>query len=116
MSTLPEPVPVEETPDLYGAYPRLTPEQIERLAALGVRQETQAGDVLYREGDTDCEFILILEGKVAIVEGLDTPAERVVSVHGRGRFIGELGLLIGQPFFLSAVVRGPGAVLRVPTD
>jgi thioredoxin reductase (NADPH) len=116
MSTLPEPLPLEETPDLYGAYPRLTSEQIERLAALGVRHDTQVGDVLYREGDTDCEFIVILDGKVAIVEGYGTDAERVVGVHGPGRFIGELGLLIGQPFFLSAVVREPGAVLRVPTD
>jgi thioredoxin reductase (NADPH) len=116
MSALPEPVPLEETPDLYGAYPRLSPEQIERLAELGTRQETQAGDVLYREGDMDCEFIVILEGRVAIVEAFGTPTERVVSVHGPRRFIGEFGLLIGQPVFLSAVVREPGAVLRVPTD
>ncbi|HEY0344116.1 MAG TPA: FAD-dependent oxidoreductase [Solirubrobacteraceae bacterium] len=116
MSTLPEPVPLEETPDLYGAYPRLSPEQVERLAQFGARRETQAGDVLYREGETDCEFIVILEGKVAIVEAFGTPAERVVSVHGPRRFIGEFGLLIGQPVFLSAVVREPGAVLCVPTD
>jgi thioredoxin reductase (NADPH) len=113
---LPERQPLEETPDLYGAYPRLDPEQIERLQTLGVRRDTQAGDVLYREGDTDCEFIVILEGRVAIVEAYGTDGERVIGVHGPRRFIGELGLVVGQPAFLTAVVREPGAVLRVPTE
>jgi thioredoxin reductase (NADPH) len=116
MPPLPEPQPLEETPDLYGAYPRLDPEQIERLHALGVRRETQAGDVLYREGDTDCELIVILEGRVAIVEAYGTDGERVIGVHGPRRFIGELGLVVGQPAFLTAVVREPGAVLCVPTQ
>jgi thioredoxin reductase (NADPH) len=116
MPPLPEPQPLEETPDLYGAYPRLDPEQIERLQALGIRRETQPGDVLYREGDTDCQLIVILEGSVAIVEAYGTDGERVIGVHGPRRFIGELGLVVGQPAFLTAVVREPGAVVCVPTE
>ncbi|MGH2941435.1 MAG: FAD-dependent oxidoreductase, partial [Solirubrobacteraceae bacterium] len=107
---------LEETPDLYGAYPRLEPEQIERLSPLGVRHDTQAGEVLYREGDTDRDLIVILGGKVAIVEGYGSGGERVIGVHGPRRFVGELGLLTGQPVFVSAVVAEPGAVLCVPTD
>jgi thioredoxin reductase (NADPH) len=40
-----------ETPDLHGAFPRLGEEQLRALAARGERHHTQAGEVLYREGD-----------------------------------------------------------------
>jgi thioredoxin reductase (NADPH) len=112
MPTTPEPAPLEETPDLHGAYPRLSPEQIQALAALGERREVGAGDVLYGEGDTSCDFFVILEGKVAVVDS----SGGVVAVHGAGRFVGELGLLTGQPVFLTASVREPGAVVCIPTE
>jgi thioredoxin reductase (NADPH) len=116
MSTVPNSGALEETPDLYGAYPRLDPGQIDALAGAGRRRATQAGDVLYREGESDCEFFVILAGKVAIVEGYGSPEERLVAVHGPRRFVGELGLLTNQPVFLSAVVREPGEVLCLPTE
>lgn len=109
-----EPVSPAETPDLYGAFPRLDPQQLGALAANG-RRRTQAGEVLYREVDRDCDFYAIAEGKVAVVEGYGSE-ERVIAVHGPGRFLGELGLLIGQPAFLTAVVREPGEVVVVPVD
>ncbi len=112
MPTTPEPAPLEETPDIYGAYPRLSPEQIRALAALGERHEVRAGEVLFEEGDTGCDFFVILEGKVAVVES----SGGVVAVHGPGRFVGELGLLTGQPVFLTAVVREPGAVVCVSIE
>jgi thioredoxin reductase (NADPH) len=110
-----EPVQVSETPDFSGAYPRLSDEQIQALAAIGERRRVQAGDTLYREGDETTDLFVILEGKVASVEGCG-PDERVVAVHGPGRFVGELGLLTGQASFLTAVVREPGEVLVVPAD
>ncbi|HEV7807211.1 MAG TPA: FAD-dependent oxidoreductase [Solirubrobacteraceae bacterium] len=116
MTTTSEPASQGETPDLYGAYPRLSPGQIEALAALGERRVAHAGDVVYEAGDTSCDFFVIVEGSVAIVEGHGAEDEQVVAVHGPGRFVGELGLLTGQPVFLSAVVRKAGAVVRVPTD
>jgi len=79
-----------------------------------MQRAVQVGDVLYREGDPSCDFFVILEGKAAIVEDFEGPHERVVSVHGPGRFLGEISLLTGQAVFFSAVVREPGAVLQVP--
>jgi hypothetical protein len=75
---------LEETPDLYGAYPRLEPEQIERLSPLGVWHDTQAGEVLHREGRNDHNLIVILEGKVAIVEGYGSGGERASTCTTRG--------------------------------
>ena len=101
-----------ETPDLFGAYPRLSEAQIETLLPLGERRTTAAGDVLFRQGDLQCDFIVVLDGTVAIVEGSGQD-ERVLSIHGPGRFLGEIAILTGQASFVSAVVQRPGEVLEV---
>ncbi|WP_329019287.1 FAD-dependent oxidoreductase [Streptomyces sp. NBC_01601] len=107
---------VRETPDQYGAFPRLTPEQLQDLAAHGERRTTTAGEVLYREGEPFREFLVILDGTVEVLEDHGGPEERTVAVHGPGRFLGELGLLEGQAAFETAVVREAGEILAVPVE
>ncbi|MCG0288257.1 cyclic nucleotide-binding domain-containing thioredoxin-disulfide reductase [Streptomyces sp. PSAA01] len=114
--TAPEGAVPDETPDLYGAYPRLTDEQITFLAGHGTRQPVVPGQVLIREGDQCTDFYVILSGSVAIIEDYGTPDERVLRVHGPGRFLGELGLLQGQVAFYTARSRQAGEVLAVPVD
>ncbi|GAA2629602.1 FAD-dependent oxidoreductase [Streptomyces spororaveus] len=107
---------VSETPDRYGAFPRLTPEQLEDLSAHGERRRTAEGEVLYREGEPFREFLVILCGTVEILSDQGGPDERTVAVHGPGRFLGELGLLEGQAAFNTAVVREAGEILAVPVE
>jgi thioredoxin reductase (NADPH) len=107
--------PAAETPDVDGSFPRLTEAQLDSLAPDGARRRTRAGEVLYRAGDVDCGFVVVLDGTVALVEGYGIEGEQPVGVHGRGRFLGGIGLLTGRPVFLTAVVREPGEVLVVPT-
>ena len=104
-----------ETPDDSGAHPRLDDEQIRTLEGYGERRTTQAGDVLFKAGERVSELYVILAGTVAIVDG-QGDENRVLSIHGRGRFLGELGLLTGQVALVSAVVQQPGEVLAVPLD
>jgi thioredoxin reductase (NADPH) len=104
-----------ETPDAHGAFPRLNEQQIAGLAEHGRRRPTRAGEVLCRQGDPACDFFVVLAGLVAVVDGF-AGSERVLRVHGPGRFLGELSLLAGQAAFLTAVVREPGEVLVVPAD
>lgn len=103
-----------ETPDADDAYPRLTDEQIATLDRCGERRRTKAGQLLYREGQRERPLHVVLTGLVAVVEGLATARERPLRVHGERRFLDELGLLTGQPSFVSAVVAEPGEVLVVP--
>jgi thioredoxin reductase (NADPH) len=104
-----------ETPDLNGAFPRLEQEQIEALAHHGERRRTQQDEVLCREGDEGCDFLVILRGRVAVLAGLGA-GETVVAMHGPGRFLGELNLLTGGPALVSSVVREAGEVLAVPVQ
>ena len=50
----------------------------------------------------------------ASVEGYGTAEENVISVHGRGRFLGELSLLTGEGSYYTAVAAEEGEVLAVP--
>ena len=106
---------VEETPDLQGAWPSLSEGQIGELVAHGTRRPVEAGETLFDVGDVVEHFVVILEGKVAIV-GPFGDCERVIGVHGPGRFLGEIGLLTGQASFVKAVVVDRGEVLAVPIE
>src|SRR3954454_617629 len=109
-------VPPGETPDMSGAFPRLEDSRLRTLEALGERRPSARGDVLIAEGEPEDTFYVVLSGRVAVVEGYGTPDQRVVRVHGPGRFLGELGVLTGQVSFFASVVVDPGVVLAVPTE
>lgn len=108
-----EPVPtVPTTADVYGAYPRLTDDQIAILRSCGQVRPVREGEQLFRAGEPSGEFFVVLSGTVAVVED-HGDKEHVVQLHGPHSFLGELGVLEGQRAFLSAVVRTPGEVLAV---
>lgn len=108
--------PLPETRNLSGAFPRLESTQIEMLAEHGDRRAVRPGEVLIIEGEPDPAFFVVLRGKVAVLQGYETPEERVVRVHGPRRFLGELGLLTGQVSFFTTVVAVAGEVLAVPVE
>jgi thioredoxin reductase (NADPH) len=97
------------------AFPTLDASELLVLEALGTKRPTAAGEYLYREGDATFDFFVVLSGLVEIVARSDA-VERIITSHGRGRFIGELSLLTGQRAFLSARVVEHGEVIAVPRD
>ena len=108
--------PLAETPDIYGAYPRLSDDQIATLDAGGARRAVDTGETLVREGERSDYFFVVLSGKVAVTTTDDAGNRHVIRVHGPGRFLGELGDLEGQAAFYTAEAVEPGEVLVVPTE
>lgn len=104
----PEETP-EETPDTFGAYPRLTAAQVEALSAHGTTVHVEKGQVLAQAGEPLDSFFAVVEGRVAVDDGGGE-----VQVHGPGRFAGDIGLLEGQPSFVSITALEDGKVLAVP--
>ena len=97
------------------SFPTLDAAELASLDPLGTRRHVQAGDYLYRTGDSGYDFYVVLSGRVEIL--LETDGEeRVVATHDRGRFLGELNLLTGLRVFVSARVAESGEVLAVPAD
>jgi CRP-like cAMP-binding protein len=85
----------------------LTDEQIEALAADGQKGRTETREVLFRQGDLSCDFVVILAGTVAMVEGYGGD-EQVISVHSPGQLLGELSLFTGRRCSLPRSCRNPG--------
>lgn len=94
----------------------LSPEQTEVLARAGTVRSFSAGGVLFRAGDSGYELMVITSGRVAIVDGYGTSAEREIVEHGPGRFLGELNLLTGQAVYLTAVAREATEAIAVTPE
>jgi thioredoxin reductase (NADPH) len=107
--------PPAETPDVTGAYPRLSEQQLASLELSGRHRELAAGEVLIREGQIDYDFFVVLTGRIAIVDE-SGPVPELIAVHGPRRFLGELSMLTGQASPFTAMAREPGAVLQVPAE
>ena len=104
-----------ETPNVDGAYPRLTAEQIALLSRFGTRREMPKRSTLFCEGDRECDFFVVLSGTVAVVQETDE-GMRLIAVHGPGRFLGDLSLLTGQTMYLTAIAQEDVEVLDVPFE
>ena len=105
----------EEPVNRNGAFPRLDDEVRARLRAAGKVRKVEPGEVLFREGDPGYDFFLVESGAVTMVQGYGHE-NRVIAVHGRHRFLGEINLLTGSPPYLSAVVRDAGEVIQVSAE
>ena len=92
---------------------RLTEDQIGLLRREGEVRPVAVGEVLFREGDQGYDFIVILAGRVAVVDH-QAGAERELAAGGPGDFVAELNLLTRERLFTTAVVTEPGEVLVVP--
>ena len=108
-----DPMAGNETADRYGQCPRLSGRQLAAVAAYAERRPTRRGEVLYDQGEEGYDFVVVLDGRVAVLGGYGGE-QQLVGVHGPGRFLGELGLLSGQGAVLAAVVLERGEVLVVP--
>jgi thioredoxin reductase (NADPH) len=115
-----------ETPDTLGAYPRLTPLQLQSLSEVGTTASVSEGQVLARAGEPLESFFVVIEGRVMVYDGEsgqsgDEPGrtdpggpDAQVEIHGPGRFVGDIGLLEGQPSFATIAALESGKVLEVP--
>ncbi len=86
--------------------------ELEELAPYGVARDVDAGDVLFSPADESYDFWVVLHGEVEILRP-DPTGDVLVTVHGDGRFLGELSLLTGQRPYLVARVSRPGRVLQI---
>ena len=93
-------------------FPKLTPAQIDRIAAHGRIRSVHPGEVLIEQGDTSVPFFVVITGEVEIVRPFDA-YETLVTVHGSGEFTGEVNMLSGRRSFFRARATKPGKVIEL---
>src|SRR5918997_614336 len=95
--------------------PKLREDQIEVLKRYGQTRTMEAGEVLFRAGDTSNDFIVVLESEVEVIDDFAGEAQ-TMGVLRAGRFVGDLTMLTGQAVSASAVMREGGKVLAIPRE
>src|SRR5919108_674819 len=93
-------------------FPKLTPEQIHRIAAHGRMRSVQPGEVLIEQGDTSVPFFVVITGEVEIVRPFGSH-ETLVTVHGPGEFTGEVNMLSRRMSLVRARATRPGKVIEL---
>jgi thioredoxin reductase (NADPH) len=104
-----------ETPDVHGAYPRLSDSHLQTLLKHGERRPARAGEILIRAGQRSDNFYVLLSGQAVVIED-DAGEEHIIRVHGPGRFLGELSVITGQVEFVTTRIHLPGDVLVLPAE
>ena len=88
-------------------FSRLPPEDLQRIAAAATERLIPAGDTLVREGDAGDELIVLVEGRVRVVQGSGDD-ERVLRTYQAPDHIGELSVLTERPRVASVIAEAPG--------
>jgi thioredoxin reductase (NADPH) len=107
--------PEPATADRDRMFPRLSADQLDRLATYGAVRRFAAGDVLIEAGVPIEHFYAVTEGAVDVVRPVGGGEEYIVS-HGPGEFIGDVHTLSGRRSVVRARARTAGAALEVSRD
>lgn len=94
------------------AWPELGEGSLRLLESAGEFIHPVSGELLWDAGDA-YDLYLVVAGAVSLV---DRRAGRVVFVVEAGDFVGELGMLMGQPAFLAGVAAMNSTLLRVKVE
>lgn len=97
-----------------GAFPVLDDAQIESTRPQGREQTVEEGDVLFREGAVDADFVVVLEGEILAVAHFGTQGESTSTTFGPGQFVGVMNILSDEGAYVTATATTSGRVLRLP--
>ncbi len=118
MTDHPDEVPSAKAPAPFrtpGLPSPLIDKQVAVLRNYGETRKTEAGQVLFVAGDTNNEFIVVLEGEVQVIDDF-AGTVRTMGIFGPNTFLGDLHMLTGQGVPLSAVVTVGGELLAIPRE
>jgi thioredoxin reductase (NADPH) len=96
-------------------FPKLTPEQVKRVAAQGRVRPFRSGEVLIEAGARVVPFLVVKTGKIEIIKPSGA-AETLVTVHGPGEFSGEINMLSGRPSLVLARAGEAGEALELDRE
>lgn len=101
-------------PNQMTLFPKLPDEALEEIKQHGIEIQLNAGDVLFSEGES-YNFHVVLKGEIQVTKLVGSET-RVLAIHHRGDFMGELSMLTNSGAVASATAVAPSRVLRIDID
>lgn len=92
-------------------FPRLTSQELEVVRDFSVENVYADGDIVFRAGQAEIDFLVIDSGALAIVNPTD--GNRHIVTHMPGQFAGDIDLITGRPVIVTAIAKGETRLLRV---
>jgi thioredoxin reductase (NADPH) len=102
----------ESFPDLHDElmFPRMSAAKLERLASHGTPRSFAPGDVLYEQGVRDAPFMVIVQGRVRLLDR--KPGKDIwIAVADAGTFLGDIATFTGEPAIAECVAEEPTDVI-----
>lgn len=94
------------------AFPRLTMAEIAHLKPFASPHDYADGEAVFRAGQPDIDLFVVESGAIEIQNPADE--NRVIVIHDRLQFSGDIDLLTGRPVNVSGIARGQSRIWRVP--
>jgi thioredoxin reductase (NADPH) len=94
-------------------FPRLTAEQMARVAPYGQEERLPKGTVLFSRGERSVAFWVVVEGAIEIYDTDEADEANVFTVHGDRQFTGELDLFNDRKILVWGRTGVDSRVIRV---
>ncbi len=91
----------------------LNDQELEKIAALGVRKKYKKGSIILLEEETGAALFVIITGKVKIVRMDDDGREVILSILGESDFFGEMAILDGLTRSASVVATSKSELFMI---
>ena len=103
---------VQLTPRTEQAFPKLSADQIARVARQGRLRSIVKGEVLIESGAATLPFFVVTRGGLKIVQN-PGKKEKLITEHGPGEFTGETNMLSGRPSLVEIRASEAGEVIEL---
>lgn len=94
-------------------FPKLTPEQIERILRYGTIETFKEGEALFERGQRSVDFFVVLEGSVQITDPGTTGRTETIHIHAESQFTGELDLFNDREILVGGHAGSDSRIIRV---
>lgn len=94
-------------------FNELSDQELEKIAALGVRKKYKKGSIILLEEETGAALFVIIIGKVKIVRMDDDGREVILSILGESDFFGEMAILDGLTRSASVVATSKSELFMI---
>jgi thioredoxin reductase (NADPH) len=95
-------------------FPKLTPQEIDRLRRFGEVWRYVPGDALFVTGDVAPGMYVLIKGSVRVTRRDPLGHAAPIVEQGPGEFVAEVGQLSGQPAFVDVHAIGDVEALLIP--
>lgn len=103
----------------HQTFPHLTEDQMARLSVYGQEETLPSGTPVFKRGERGVDFLVVITGRIEIIEQDAAGREKVITVHGPKQFTGEIDLFNDRRILVDGRAMGAddtsdARILRIP--